>query len=247
MVDKISDPYLFQKRGVWYFSRHVPVDVRCYYRQSRIVRSLRTKSRLKASKTALVWSDHLESVWSGIRLRHLGIGHSFEENVPSITNAPHLTKALDTYLRLKGDGRSPQYEKAARRTIDYAVAELNDRRIDTYTQLDASRFRDALFARGLTSSSVKRVFSVIKAIIQLSITEHGLACPNVFRGTFLPKKDDVRKRQPIPIDIIRSVQNECQTIDDDLRWLIAFLSDSGLRLAEAVGLLITDIPIHSEI
>ena len=247
MVDKISDPYLFQKRGVWYFSRHVPVDVRCYYRQSRIVRSLRTKSRLKASKTALVWSDHLESVWSGIRLRHLGIGHSFEENVPSITNAPHLTKALDTYLRLKGDGRSPQYETAARRTIDYAVAELNDRRIDTYTQLDASRFRDALFARGLTSSSVKRVFSVIKAIIQLSITEHGLACPNVFRGTFLPKKDDVRKRQPIPIDIIRSVQNECQTIDDDLRWLIAFLSDSGLRLAEAVGLLITDIPIHSDI
>jgi integrase len=247
MADKISDSYLFQKRGIWYFSRHVPVDVRGYYKQSRIVRSLRTKSRVKASKTALVWSDHLESVWSGIRLRHLGIGHSFEEATSTSSNAPTLNDALDTYLRLKGDGRSPQYETAARRTIEYAVAELNDRRIDTYTQLDASRFRDALFARGLTSSSVKRVFSVIKAIIQLSITEHGLSCPNVFRGTFLPKKDDVRKRQPIPIDTIRSVQNECQTIDDDLRWLIAFLSDSGLRLAEAVGLLITDIRMDADI
>ena len=122
MVNKVSDSYLFQKRGVWYFSRHVPVDVRGYYKQSRIVRSLRTKSRVKASKTALVWSDHLESVWSGIRLRHLGIGHSFEENVPLTTNAPTLTEALDTYLRLKGDGRSPQYETAARRTIEYAVA-----------------------------------------------------------------------------------------------------------------------------
>ena len=247
MVNKVSDSYLFQKRGVWYFSRHVPVDVRGYYKQSRIVRSLRTKSRVKASKTALVLSDQLESVWAGIRLRHLGIGHSFEENVPLTTNAPTLTEALDTYLRLKGDGRSPQYETAARRTIEYAVAELNDRRIDTYTQLDAAQFRDALFARGLTSSSVKRVFSVIKAIMQLSITEHGLTSPNVFRGTFLPKKDDVRKRQPIPIETIRSIQNECQTIDDDLRWLIAFLSDSGLRLAEAVGLLITDIRIDTHI
>jgi hypothetical protein len=137
MVDKISDSYLFQKRGIWYFSRHVPVDVRGHYKQSRIVRSLRTKSLVKASKTALVWSDHLESVWSGIRLRHLGIGHSFEENVFSTNDAPTLTEALDTYLRLKGDGRSPQYETAARRTIEYAVAELNYRNIDTYTQLDA--------------------------------------------------------------------------------------------------------------
>jgi integrase len=57
----------------------------------------------------------------------------------------------------------------------------------------------------------------------------------------------VRKRQPIPIDTIRSVQNECQTIDDDLRWLIAFLSDSGLRLEEAVGLLLTDIRMDADI
>jgi integrase len=247
MVNKKSDSYLFQKRGVWYFSRHVPVDVRSYYKQSRIVRSLRTKSRVKASKTALVWSDHLESVWSGIRLKHLGLGPSFEEVTLSSSNAPTLTTALDTYLKLKGHGRAAHYEAAARRAVSYAVEAIGDKPIDAYTQLNASRFRDALFARELSSSSVKRMFSAVKAIMQLSIAEYGLPCPNVFRGTFLPKKDDVRKRQPIPIDTIRSVQNECQAIDDDLRWLIAFLSDSGLRLAEAVGLLITDIRIHADI
>ena len=247
MVDKKSDSYLFQKRGIWYFSRHIPVDVRGHYPCKRLVRSLRTKSHAKASKTALVWSDHLESVWSGIRLKHLGLGPSFEEVTLSSSNAPTLTTALDTYLKLKGHGRAAHYEAAARRAVGYAVEAIGDKPIDAYTQLDASRFRDALFARELSSSSVKRMFSAVKAIMQLSIAEYGLPCPNVFRGTFLPKKDDVRKRQPIPIETIRSVQNECQTIDDDLRWLIAFLSDSGLRLAEAVGLLITDIRIGSDI
>jgi integrase len=247
MVDKKSDSYLFQKRGVWYFSRHSPVDVRGHYRCKRLVRSLRTKSFSKASKTALVWSDHLESVWSGIRLRHLGLGPSFEEVTLSSSNVPTLSKALETYLKLKGHGRAAHYEAAARRAVDYAVEAIGDKPIDAYTQLDASRFRDALFSRSLSSSSVKRMFSAVKAIMQLSIAEYGLTCPNVFRGTFLPKKDDVRKRQPILIDTIRSVQNECQTIDDDLRWLIALLSDSGLRLAEAVGLLITDIRIDTDI
>ena len=87
----------------------------------------------------------------------------------------------------------------------------------------------------------------VKAIVQLSIAEHGLACSNVFRGTFLTKKDDVRKRQPIPADIILSVQAECQLMDDDLRWLIAFLSDTGMRLAEAVGLLVTDIKLDTDV
>ena len=27
---------------------------------------------------------------------------------------------------------------------------------------------------------------------------------------------------------------ECQAIDDDIRWLIALISDSGMRLSEAV-------------
>jgi integrase len=194
-----------------------------------------------------VWSDHLESVWAGIGLRHLGLGPSFEDALLPSSKGPALTAALETYLKLKGHGRSALYEAVARRSVHYAISALGDLPIDTYTQLDAARFRDALFARGLSSSSVKRMFGAVKAIVQLSIAEHGLACSNVFRGTFLPKKDDVRKRLPIPADIIRSVQAECQSMDDDLRWLIALLSDTGMRLAEAVGLLIADIKLDTDV
>ena len=44
MVDKLRGKYLFQKRGVYYFSKQIPKDVRQHYSQSRIVQSLKTKS-----------------------------------------------------------------------------------------------------------------------------------------------------------------------------------------------------------
>jgi integrase len=245
MVDKKRDSYLFLKRDIWYFSRHVPIDVRGHYRSERIVRSLRTRSHSKAIKTSIVWCEQLERIWAGIRLLNIGLGPSFDQVSSQPVVGPKLSAALATYLKLKGHGRAAHYEQAARRAVDYAILTLGDRPLDTYTQLDAARFRDALFARGLSSSSVKRVFGAVKAIAQLTIAEHGLQITNVFKGTFLPKKDDVRRRQPIPVDVILSIQQECIQMDDDLRWLIALLSDSGMRLAEAVGLLVTDIKLDS--
>ena len=40
---------------------------------------------------------------------------------------------------------------------------------------------------------------------------------------------------------IRKVQSECRAIDDDMRWLIALISDTGMRLAEGAGLLKEDL------
>ena len=39
---------------------------------------------------------------------------------------------------------------------------------------DASKFRDWLMEEGMSLSTVKRVFSSVKAIINLTIQEHGL-------------------------------------------------------------------------
>ena len=52
---------------------------------------------------------------------------------------------------------------------------------------------------------------------------------------------------PVPIDSIRLVQSECVKLDDDIRWLIALISDTGMRLAEAAGLRISDLHLEDEI
>ncbi len=53
--------------------------------------------------------------------------------------------------------------------------------------------------------------------------------------------DGVSKRLPIPIEDVRKEQQRCLSSDDDLNWLIALVSDTGMRLAEATGLLKNDI------
>jgi integrase len=39
------------------------------------------------------------------------------------------------------------------------------------------------------------------------------------------------------MDALHRVQAERRAIDDDLRWLVALVSDTGMRVAETAGLL----------
>ena len=49
------------------------------------------------------------------------------------------------------------------------------------------------------------------------------------------------------VDVLAAVQEECRHLDDEPRWLIALISDTGMRLAEAAGLLSEDIRLDTEI
>ena len=43
------------------------------------------------------------------------------------------------------------------------------------------------------------------------------------------------------------IQTECISINDEIRWLIALVSDTGMRLSEAAGLYWTDVQLDGEI
>jgi integrase len=246
MVDKIGGRYLYRKRGVYYFSRHVPVDVRQHHECNRIVICLKTKSVNAATRAATEITNKLDDYWLGLRLKTMpiSVAHPPTLNSPA---APTLSDALTAYLALKAHDKGPSFVRTATRNVGYVIAELGDRPIDSYTSLDAARFRDALFARGLSSSSAKRIFGSVRAITTLVLSEHGLDLKNPFTGTYLPDRADARIREPIPLTVIRHIQQDCQELDDDRRWIIALLSDTGMRLAEAVGLCLTDLVVNSEI
>ena len=63
----------------------------------------------------------------------------------------------------------------------------------------------------------------------------------------MPESNNVEIRKPIPIKDIKHIQLLCIEYDDDLRWLIALLSNTGMRLGEGVGLLKSDINLNSDI
>ena len=89
--------------------------------------------------------------------------------------------------------------------------------------------------------------SSIRAIFNFAISEYALDLKNPFVGMYFDKSAGVSKRLPIPIEDILKVQHLCRTIDDDLRWLVALISDTGMRLAEGAGLLKRDIILDAGI
>ena len=71
---------------------------------------------------------------------------------------------------------------------------------------------------------------------------------NPFSNIYLPsEKDDAKKRLPIAIADIRLIQRHCKAVDDDMRWLVALISDTGLRLSEAAGLMLDDLRLNEDI
>jgi len=251
MVDHLNVSYLYKKRGVFYFSKRVPCDVRSYYKRDRIVICLKTKSSVSAIRASKSLYQRLDDYWISIRLTNMQIPAEHllmsKPLVNSNSNAPLLSEALSTYLKLKGEGKDKIFIRAANRNIKYVIELLGNLPIDEYNSKDASKFRDHLLDRGLLISSVKRIFSSIRSIINLSISEEGISCINAFSKTYMPENNSVEIRKPIPIKDIRHIQSICREYDDDLRWLIALLSDTGMRLGEAVGLLKSDIYLDGNI
>ena len=71
---------------------------------------------------------------------------------------------------------------------------------------------------------------------------------NPFSNIYLPsEKDDAKKRLPIAIADIRLIQSCCKAVDDDMRWLVALISDTSLRLSEAADLMLNDLRLDEDI
>ena len=244
MVDHFST-YLYQKRGFYYFSRRVPKELHHCHAKHRIVLALNTRSRAKALKYAQVICQRLDERWLPMRLDAMGLGNVIANDVRAVA-APTLSEATQQYLQLKGIGKAKTFHQAALRNAGTVIEICGDRVVTEYRTTDAGQVRDVLIARGLNVLSVRRSFTTIKAIINLAIAEHGLDMRNPFSSIFMPEADS-KRRVSIPVETIREIQQACYKIDDDRRWLIALISDTGMRLAEAAGLHIDDLHLDEEI
>ena len=249
MVDKSCASYLYQKRNVYYFSKQVPCDVRRHYKRDRIVICLKTKSVSRAKRMSDSILQRLHDYWLSLRLSamplpaahlvHDSNGHGH------LSSGPTLSEAKYAYIKLKGVGNDKTFIRGASRNADVVIKHLGDKPIDVYTSADAAALRDAVLEKRLSNASVKRNFSTIRSIINLTISEQDLDCGNAFARTFMPEQDRQR-RLPIPIECIKAIQFDRRHMDDDMRWLVALLSDTGMRLGEAVGLSVDDIRLDDE-
>ena len=249
MRNKCEANHVLYRDGVYYYVRRVPYDLTSYYDVKRLCFSLKTKSASAAVRASKSINQRLEDYWLGLRLQNMDIPaiQVVKSSDSIVDDGLLLSEACELYLRLKGVGKDKVFTRIANRNTQYVTKLLGDRPVSSYSSNEASQFRDWCIDKGMGIKTVKRVFSSIRAIVNLAIAEEGLDCSNAFAKTYFPDDDNAQARQPISMEDIRRVQSLCREIDDEMRWLIALISDTGMRLGEAAGLLKKDIKLDERI
>jgi integrase len=95
---------------------------------------------------------------------------------------------------------------------------------------------------------VRRRLGVVRAVFNTAVRERELGTPNVFQTVRIPDLgNDIRGRSSFANRELKTIANACREKDDDLRWIVALLADTGARLAEVVGLRLKDIHLKIKV
>ena len=120
----------------------------------------------------------MEDEWLSFRLKKLKSTLPsyirLNQKNPHQSNAPLLSSSLKVYFKLKVEGKGDIFFRASKRAVKDVIGCLGDRPIDLYSKIDAATFRDYLFKKELVLLSVKRVFAIVRAIINLAMLEYGI-------------------------------------------------------------------------
>lgn len=258
MLEYKPAPFTFRKDGIFYFARRVPSDLLHHYSSVKISYSLRTRSSSVAAARATQAACKLDEYWFHLRSqeaqlpgKHLlrtGLARPQDraETDAVTSDALTLSEAVVTYLRLKGQGKCKTFHRAAERSCGYVIDACGDKPLADYSKKDANAFRDVMVDRGLAGSSITRVFGTVRSVFNFAVGEEGLSIKNPFTNVYYDRDARVSGRLTISEYDLRKVQKRCFDTDDELRWLVALVSDTGMRLAEAAGLLRGDFEQHAD-
>ena len=154
MVDQ-NEAYTFQKRGIYYFSRRVPSDLKDLYKVERLTYSLKTKCP-KLAKTQIKDAlQKLEWYWNKVRMdKELPCSQFLVSATNNQSNdlSIKFTEAARLYLEIKGKNRGVTFEMSVQRATRYIINSIGDKDLASYTRANANSFRDYLLKRQLAGS-----------------------------------------------------------------------------------------------
>jgi len=189
--------FTYRKGRIFYFRRKIPCDLRCHYKRPVFVQSLRTTSRSSAQKAATILSARLDEQWLMLRIKHnQSPASQLLVEAEHKSELPLISEILERYLDTKGHGKAELFFVHAKRNIGYVISAIGNKSIDLYSKTDAVEFRNWLIRRGLQSSSIQRIFSSVKAILNFAINEFGYGFSNAFTGVYIAPDEEKEKRRP---------------------------------------------------
>jgi hypothetical protein len=94
MLYTTHSSYLLCRNGTYYYNRRIPIDIRHIYPSSRIVLSLRTRSKAVATRGANSLTAKLEDYWSSIRVQSIA-----EKMLPTVSHTESKPQGLTSQMQ----------------------------------------------------------------------------------------------------------------------------------------------------
>jgi integrase len=158
-----------------------------------------------------------------------------------------LSKVLDIYFENHPKGLVTKFRKDAIKHWKHIYTVIPDMELEQVTRDMAKRYiKERL--RLVTTNSVSREISTIKAAIASVILEKGLDIKNPFESQTIPNLGkDAKVRKPFALDEYRLLITGCIKKSDDIRTILLLCMLTGARLAEVTGLRRQDVILDATI
>ncbi|MEO1912067.1 MAG: tyrosine-type recombinase/integrase [Paracoccus sp. (in: a-proteobacteria)] len=160
-----------------------------------------------------------------------------------------LSDAQNKHVAL---GKGPR-NKTAQQQYDRAWSVLTgitgDAILTDVRREHANLFVEKLRNRGITADTISKYVYQIKPVFDTAIREFELSIPNPFESLTIAGKgaEKPHERLPYAMSELQAIWQRCREMDDERRWAIAMLSDTGARQAEVVGLRKDDMVLTGDV
>ncbi|PCH72233.1 MAG: integrase [Rhodobacteraceae bacterium] len=164
------------------------------------------------------------------------------------TQVLSLSSAFDLYAEYKDAADNKKLSNSlakARGDLKAAIGgvKLNQLPLEDLTRGDALKYRDHLLDR-VSPNSVTRYINIVRAVINHTINEHGMAIVNPFHNLRVKGAgNSAGDRLPLTAQEALAGFDGMGTAAD-LRAIYLTLWDTGARLAEITGLLVEDVNLQ---
>jgi integrase len=152
-----------------------------------------------------------------------------------------LSEARDFYLSEHANGQNPRFRTKVTTDIKSAIDVISDKPLIQLSRDDARKVRDSLMGTRKTAT-VRRILSVISAVVNFTIREKGLDCRNPFEAVKIAGEGrDSETRDPFTREELLTISGAAFVKNDDRAWIAALQVETGLRMSEAALLRVEDI------
>lgn len=157
---------------------------------------------------------------------------------------PLLNDALEEFLRRHKKRNQVAFCTYSRRSFAKLTEAIGNKPIEEVTRADGHAFITAMLADGLATATVRRNLNTARAVMTAYILEKEVNRSNPFAKLDIPDEgQDAEDAVPYSAEELAKTVQAAKKADDERRWIVAMLADTGARLGEVVGLTLDEIEL----